>query len=497
VSLSVVFHGSEDGDDGPFQLASAVGWSAACAYLSKLPKTYRALHSLADKGEASDTARLALELRKMPQPKEEAVRHTLVELADNLGVGSRDETATVLDGLAELGFEGEHAAGAEKSTRQVVAKGFLKDRIASTKRDLKRAVADQKEAAKSGDKDDQLLTAREVDRAKRSVEEAERQYKNSREYQADQIEAEGGIEPEKSYHKQNYHDRPPQPSSQEPPPTAAIDLDGTICEYDGWKGEEHFGELREGVVEGLQRLKDRGWLIIIFTTRGNTGLVEAFLQENDIPYDHVNENPHQPAGTSGKVIADVYVDDRALDARKPWDEIVEEVLSRKQKSLRVAKSIPQEPVAAGLAVVADDTGRVLLLQRQLDPDDPNSGKWEFPGGKLDPGESVLEAAVREWCEETGLPLPDEGHLDSSGAWVSGNGKYAGHVYRVPSEGHLDLSCRRADADQESGGWAAVAWVHPDDMAGHNLRPALLGDIDEVMAAVAKYLSRGEVRKVVR
>ncbi len=39
------------------------------------------------------------------------------------------------------------------------------------------------------------------------------------------------------------------------------------------------------------------------------------------------------------------------------------------------------PVAAGLALVAEDTGRVLLLQRQLDEEDHNSGKWEFPSGR--------------------------------------------------------------------------------------------------------------------
>ena len=47
-----------------------------------------------------------------------------------------------------------------------------------------------------------------------------------------------------------------------------------------------------------------------------------------------------------------------------------------------APSFPQRtPVAAGLAVVAEDTGRVLLLQRQLTEGDPNSGKWEFPSGR--------------------------------------------------------------------------------------------------------------------
>ncbi|MEU5217209.1 NUDIX domain-containing protein [Streptomyces sp. NPDC020807] len=54
----------------------------------------------------------------------------------------------------------------------------------------------------------------------------------------------------------------------------------------------------------------------------------------------------------------------------------------------------QASLGAGVVVV-DARGRVLL---GLDP----SGVWELPGGKVDPGESVEEAAVRELAEETTL-----------------------------------------------------------------------------------------------
>lgn len=58
--------------------------------------------------------------------------------------------------------------------------------------------------------------------------------------------------------------------------------------------------------------------------------------------------------------------------------------------------------AAGLAVLAADTGRVLMLQRALDEDDLAGGTWECPGGKLDPGETPLEAAKREWWDTSQL-----------------------------------------------------------------------------------------------
>lgn len=52
-------------------------------------------------------------------------------------------------------------------------------------------------------------------------------------------------------------------------------------------------------------------------------------------------------------------------------------------------------------VVEDPRGRVLLLQRG--PTDRwMPGRWNLPGGKIDPGESAIEAALRETREETDL-----------------------------------------------------------------------------------------------
>lgn len=175
--------------------------------------------------------------------------------------------------------------------------------------------------------------------------------------------------------------------------------------------------------------------------------------------------------------------------------------ARLRKPFRRLTAAPQQakpssgPVAAGLAVVAQDSGRVLLMQRQLDPEDKNSGKWEFPGGKIDEGEKPLEAAVREWTEEVGLSLPP-GKLAAGREWLATNGKYQGYVYYVAREADVDIQNRQADADADSGGWAVVAWVDPKDVEGHNLRPELLADKQQVMANIAKFLT-GQVRKVLR
>ncbi|MBL8833411.1 MAG: NUDIX hydrolase [Rhodospirillales bacterium] len=57
-----------------------------------------------------------------------------------------------------------------------------------------------------------------------------------------------------------------------------------------------------------------------------------------------------------------------------------------------------QPRPAAIAVVRHE-GRFLLVRR-ANPPDP--GRWGFPGGKVEPGETVADAAVRELAEETGV-----------------------------------------------------------------------------------------------
>jgi 8-oxo-dGTP pyrophosphatase MutT (NUDIX family) len=55
-------------------------------------------------------------------------------------------------------------------------------------------------------------------------------------------------------------------------------------------------------------------------------------------------------------------------------------------------------------VLLDDDGRLLLF-RTIDPTMPEIGQWwELPGGGVEPGETVVDTAVREIAEETGFAL---------------------------------------------------------------------------------------------
>jgi 8-oxo-dGTP diphosphatase len=58
---------------------------------------------------------------------------------------------------------------------------------------------------------------------------------------------------------------------------------------------------------------------------------------------------------------------------------------------------------SGKVVIRNDKGQRLVLKRSQ-RSKGNPGKWEFPGGKADPGERVDEALLREVREETGLTI---------------------------------------------------------------------------------------------
>jgi len=146
-----------------------------------------------------------------------------------------------------------------------------------------------------------------------------------------------------------------------------------------------------------------------------------------------------------------------------------------------------ETTHAGLVVRAADTGRVLMLQRSIkDEADPARGTWEFPGGGLEPGETPLEGAIREWQEETGVQLPP-GTLH--GSWK--NGIYEGHVYVVPSEQDVPLNVDAenrtvANPDDPDGDDAeTLAWWAPSEARTNPaLRPECeLCDWDMIDGAV--------------
>src|SRR5262245_58663843 len=55
-----------------------------------------------------------------------------------------------------------------------------------------------------------------------------------------------------------------------------------------------------------------------------------------------------------------------------------------------------------VAAILEENSRILICRRR--PDQPHPLKWEFPGGKIESGETPDQAAVRELPEELGIPV---------------------------------------------------------------------------------------------
>jgi ADP-ribose pyrophosphatase YjhB (NUDIX family) len=78
---------------------------------------------------------------------------------------------------------------------------------------------------------------------------------------------------------------------------------------------------------------------------------------------------------------------------------------------RAARRYPDRPIVAVLAVVLRGD-RVLIVQRAQQP---NAGRWGFPGGVLELGETVGDGAMRELREETGIVADSAGVLNVNDA----------------------------------------------------------------------------------
>ena len=64
------------------------------------------------------------------------------------------------------------------------------------------------------------------------------------------------------------------------------------------------------------------------------------------------------------------------------------------------REYPSQPVV-GVGIVIVDDSRLVLVRRGAEP---ALGKWSFPGGAVELGEAVRDAAVRETKEEIGLDV---------------------------------------------------------------------------------------------
>jgi 8-oxo-dGTP diphosphatase len=112
------------------------------------------------------------------------------------------------------------------------------------------------------------------------------------------------------------------------------------------------------------------------------------------------------------------------------------------------------------AALVDSDGRVLIAQR---PEGKQlAGLWEFPGGKVEPGETPEAALIRELDEELGITVKHA----CLAPFV-----FASHTYETF---HLLMPLyliRRWEGEPEAKEHAALKWVRPNDMSQYPMPPA--------------------------
>lgn len=117
-------------------------------------------------------------------------------------------------------------------------------------------------------------------------------------------------------------------------------------------------------------------------------------------------------------------------------------------------------VLVSAVALIDAEGRVLLAQRP--PGKSLAGLWEFPGGKVEPGETPEAALIRELHEELGIDT-----------WASCLAPltFASHSY---DDFHLLMplfACRKWQGIVQGREGQALAWVRPNALRDYPMPPA--------------------------
>jgi len=117
-------------------------------------------------------------------------------------------------------------------------------------------------------------------------------------------------------------------------------------------------------------------------------------------------------------------------------------------------------VLVAACALIDPDGRVLIAQRPAGKS--MGGLWEFPGGKMEPGERPEQTLIRELREELGIEAKEACLAPFS---------FASHSY---ADFHLLMPlyvCRRWDGVPQPTEHTAIKWVRPRDLKDYPMPPA--------------------------
>lgn len=135
---------------------------------------------------------------------------------------------------------------------------------------------------------------------------------------------------------------------------------------------------------------------------------------------------------------------------------------------------PNAPKANSIAVavsafVQDDEGRILMIRRT------DNNLYSIPGGMVEPGESLTQAAVREVKEETGV---DVEIITLIGLYSNPDHVIAYDDGEVRQEFSICFRARTIGGElRTSSESSEVHWVHPGNLAAMNIHPSIRLRID--------------------
>ena len=121
---------------------------------------------------------------------------------------------------------------------------------------------------------------------------------------------------------------------------------------------------------------------------------------------------------------------------------------------------PRKIVLVAACALVDADGRVLIAQRP--PGKDMEGLWEFPGGKIEAGETPEETLIRELHEELSIAVKEACLAPFT---------FASHAY---PDFHLLMPlyvCRRWEGTPQPLEHAAIKWVRPKDMGQYPMPAA--------------------------
>jgi hypothetical protein len=191
-------------------------------------------------------------------------------------------------------------------------------------------------------------------------------------------------------------------------PVICIDFDGVCTNYKEFKGENVFDDPKEGAADAIRKLRNMGFVVILYTCREDNQHLRKYLAENGFEFDGVNTTEFNPGdANTPKPAAEYYIDDHNLEFKGDWSEILDRISREKAEGKMVLSiGIPKMPVDEDIELWQECVNDAT----QKGEHDPNSNEFVH---------QVLDAFHKRGGLEKSVHMrkPPSTYLNKDGALV--------------------------------------------------------------------------------